>query len=171
MGRVMVPLRAITPFALAAKKIKESSLPRRTRPTAVYPIARREFEVLPVVNDGDVSFPKERKALANVCTVRAHDPATHEPNVNFVRHGTALENRCLLVCPACRPAFQWRRSRSSSDRDAAPGTVSNDTGASHHSSPAEERSTEDPTSTKLRPTFSPVYSKGPVNATQTNSTY
>lgn len=56
----------------------------------LFPYPGETEPVLPTLKDGGLTFPKERKVLAKVYTVRSYDPETRELEVDFVKHGVGV---------------------------------------------------------------------------------
>jgi NADPH-dependent ferric siderophore reductase len=56
----------------------------------VYPYPGETEPVLPLIRDGGLKFPKDRKPLGRAYTIRAYDPVTRELDVDFVKHGLGV---------------------------------------------------------------------------------
>ncbi|MFT3944079.1 MAG: siderophore-interacting protein [Ancrocorticia sp.] len=56
----------------------------------IFPYPGETEPVLPIIKDGGITFPKERKLLAKVYTVRSYDPERRELEIDFVKHGIGI---------------------------------------------------------------------------------
>lgn len=55
-----------------------------------FPQAGSTAPVLPTVKDGGLIYPRDRKVLSRVYTVRRHDPDAREIDIDFVTHGIGV---------------------------------------------------------------------------------